>query len=90
MAAGSTDGQDMADVVRDVSGPPGDQYTWQQLSDAIDALENGDDIDYQGASGPIDMDENGDATAGVYDIYEFKDGTPTPVDEIAVKTPEGG
>ena len=47
----------------------------EQLSDAIDALENGDDIDYQGASGPIDMDENGDATAGVYDIYEFKDGS---------------
>ena len=90
VAAGSTDGQDMADVVRDVSGPPGDQYTWQQLSDAIDALENGDDIDYQGASGPIDMDENGDATAGVYDIYEFKDGTPTPVDEIVVTPPEGG
>jgi branched-chain amino acid transport system substrate-binding protein len=90
VAAGSTDGQAMADQVRDVSGPPGDQYTWEQLSDAITALENGDDIDYQGASGPIDMDENGDATAGVYDIYEFKDGVPEPTDEIAVTPPEGG
>jgi branched-chain amino acid transport system substrate-binding protein len=42
------------------------------LPEAIKALQNGDDIDYQGASGAIDMDDAGDATAGVYDIYEFK------------------
>jgi ABC-type branched-subunit amino acid transport system substrate-binding protein len=90
VAAGSTDGQDMADVVRDVSAPPGDQYTWEQLPDAIAALQNGDDIDYQGASGPIDMDDNGDATAGVYDIYEFRGTAPEPVDEIEVALPEGG
>jgi ABC-type branched-subunit amino acid transport system substrate-binding protein len=90
VAAGSTDGQDMADVVRDVSAPPGDQYTWEQLPDAIAALQNGDDIDYQGASGPIDMDDNGDATAGVYDIYEFRGTAPEPVDEIEVTPPEGG
>jgi ABC-type branched-subunit amino acid transport system substrate-binding protein len=88
VAAGSTDGQDMADVVRDVSAPPGDQYTWQELPDAIAALQNGDDIDYQGASGPVDMDENGDATAGVYDIYEFSNDAPEPVDEIEVAPPE--
>ena len=63
-------------VVQDISAPEGDQYTWEELPDAIAALENGDDIDYQGASGPIDMDENGDATAGVYDIYEFKGRSP--------------
>ncbi len=89
VAAGSTDGQDMADVVREVSAPPGDQFTWEELPAAIEALQNGDDIDYQGASGPIDMDENGDATAGVYDIYEFKGLEPTAVDEIEV-TPPGG
>ena len=55
VAAGSTDGADMAEVVRDVSGPPGDKYTWQELPDAIEALQNGDDIDYVGASGEIDI-----------------------------------
>jgi ABC-type branched-subunit amino acid transport system substrate-binding protein len=89
VAAGSTDGQDMADQVQDVSGPPGDPYTWEELPEAIEALQNGDDIDYQGASGPIDMDENGDATAGVYDIYEFDGLEPTAVDEVEVATPEG-
>jgi ABC-type branched-subunit amino acid transport system substrate-binding protein len=87
VAAGSTDGADMAEVVQDVSAPEGDQYTWEELPDAIEALQNGDDIDYQGASGPVDMDENGDATAGVYDVYEFKNGAPAPIDEVPVATP---
>ena len=89
VAAGSTDGADMAEVVQDISSPEGDQFTWQELPDAIEALQNGDDIDYQGASGPIDMDEAGDATSGVYDIYEFKDGVPEPTDEIEVAPPSG-
>ena len=89
VAAGSTEGADMAEVVQDISAPGGDQYTWEELPDAIEALENGDDIDYQGASGAIDMDENGDATAGVYDIYEFADDAPAPIDEVTVATPEG-
>jgi branched-chain amino acid transport system substrate-binding protein len=87
VAAGSTEGADMAEVVQDISAPGGDAYTWDQLPEAIEALQNGDDIDYQGASGPIDMDENGDATSGVYDIYEFTDGVPETTDEIEVTPP---
>ena len=56
VAAGSTDGQDMADALQDVSGPGGTEYTWQQLPEAIKALQNGEDIDYTGASGAIDLD----------------------------------
>lgn len=85
VAAGSTDGADMAETVQDVSAPPGDKYGLADLADAITALKNGDDIDYDGASGAIDMDENGDATAGVYDIYEFKDGAPAEIDEVEVQ-----
>jgi branched-chain amino acid transport system substrate-binding protein len=88
VAAGSTEGADMAEHVVDISAPGGTEYTFEELPDAIEALQNGDDIDYQGASGPIDMDENGDATAGVYDIYEFTDGVPEPTDEIEVQQPE--
>jgi branched-chain amino acid transport system substrate-binding protein len=89
VAAGSTDGADMAAEVQDVSAPGGTKYTFEQLPEAIDALQNGDDIDYQGASGPIDMNDSGDATAGVYDLYEFKGGVPEPVDEIEVAKPGG-
>ena len=74
VAAGEADGQKMADEVRDVSAPPGKQYSWEQLPAAIKALQNGDDIDYLGASGGIDMNDDGDATSGVYDTYRYKNG----------------
>ncbi len=70
VAAGSTEGADMAAALQDITGPPGDSYSWEQLPEAIEALQNGDDIDYVGASGEIDLDENGDPTVGVYDTYE--------------------
>jgi ABC-type branched-subunit amino acid transport system substrate-binding protein len=89
VAAGSTEGADMAEEVQNISAPGGDKFTWEQLPEAIEALQNGDDIDYDGASGAIDMDDAGDATAGVYDIYEFKDGAPEAVDEVEVAVPEG-
>ena len=56
VAAGSTEGADIAEH-------PGRQRSaWRsvharELPEAIEALQNGDDIDYQGASGAIDMDE---------------------------------
>jgi branched-chain amino acid transport system substrate-binding protein len=87
VAAGSTDGKDMADHLVDVSAPPGTAYTWEQLPDAIKALENGQDIDYQGASGAIDMDDAGDATAGVYDIYQFKGNSLDTIGEEPVVNP---
>jgi branched-chain amino acid transport system substrate-binding protein len=72
VAAGSTKGTDIADWIEKVSAPPGTKYTWQQLPQAIRALQNGDDIDYEGASGPIDMDRYGNPTAGVYDAYRIR------------------
>ena len=58
----------------------------EQLPEAIEALQNGDDIDYTGASGAIDMDENGDATAGVYDTYQYKGGGIETIGETPVNT----
>jgi ABC-type branched-subunit amino acid transport system substrate-binding protein len=77
VAAGSADGQDMAAELRDVTAPPGTKYSWEQLSEAVEALQNGDDINYLGASGEIDLDENGDPTVGVYDTYRIQGGEIT-------------
>ena len=88
MAAGSTDGKEMAAELQNVSGPGGDKYTFEQLPEAIKALQNGDDIDYEGASGPLDLNEQGDPTAGVYDIYRFKDGKIEVFDELPVEEPQ--
>jgi ABC-type branched-subunit amino acid transport system substrate-binding protein len=87
VAAGSTDGQQMADHLIDITAPGGDEFSWQQLPEAIKALEDGKDIDYTGASGPIDMDVHGDPTAGVFDVYQYRGDSLDVVGQVSVKKP---
>ncbi|HEY1238273.1 MAG TPA: ABC transporter substrate-binding protein [Solirubrobacterales bacterium] len=87
VAAGSTDGQKMADKLIDITAPGGTQYSWQQLPDAIKALEDGEDIDYTGASGPLDMDVHGDPTKGVFAIYRYAPSGLKVVGEVPVEKP---
>jgi branched-chain amino acid transport system substrate-binding protein len=87
VAAGSTDGQKMADALIDITAPGGTEYSWQQLPDAIKALEDGKDIDYTGASGPLDMDVHGNPTKGVYDIYRYSSGELKVIGELSVSKP---
>jgi branched-chain amino acid transport system substrate-binding protein len=56
-----------------VASPPGDKFDYTQMSDAIAALQAGDDIDYEGVSGVADLDDNGDPTLGFYETYEYDD-----------------
>jgi ABC-type branched-subunit amino acid transport system substrate-binding protein len=86
VAAGSTDGQDMADALIDIT-TGGEVFTWQQLPDMINALQNGDDVDYEGASGSVEMNQDGDATAEVYDLYRFRGGELDVYSEIPVVLP---
>lgn len=71
LAAGSSDGSDIAEAMQDVSGPPGDTYTFLELGDAIRALSNGDDIDFDGVTGPLDFDDNGDPSTATYEVYRY-------------------
>ncbi len=87
VAAGSTDGQKMADHLIDITAPGGEEFSWQQLPDAIKAIEDGEDIDYTGASGPIDMDVHGDPTAGVFDVYQYSGDGLGVVGEVSVEKP---
>jgi branched-chain amino acid transport system substrate-binding protein len=87
VASGSTDGQQMADELIDITAPGGDQFSWQQLPDAVSALEDGEDIDYVGASGPIDMDVRGNPTSGVFDIYQYLGERLEVVGEVSVEKP---
>jgi ABC-type branched-subunit amino acid transport system substrate-binding protein len=82
VAAGSTDGTAIAAAIPEISAPGGDLYSWEQLPQAIKALQRGEDIDYQGASGSINLDAAGDATAGVYDVFRFEDGKPVAIDQV--------
>jgi ABC-type branched-subunit amino acid transport system substrate-binding protein len=87
VAAGSTEGQQMADELIDITAPGGDQLSWQQLPDAVKALEDGEDIDYVGASGPIDMNVHGNPTSGVFDVYQYAGDRLEVVGEVSVEKP---
>jgi hypothetical protein len=89
VAAGSSEGSEMAAQIQAVSGPPGTKYTWEQLPRAVDDLQNGADIDYQGASGAIDLDEDGNPTAGVYDIFRYEGTEVENIDEVPLAGAEG-
>jgi ABC-type branched-subunit amino acid transport system substrate-binding protein len=73
LAAGSTDGAAIAEAMSDVTSAPGDRFTFLELSDAIRAIANGDDIDFDGVTGPLDLDENGDPSAATYEVYRYAD-----------------
>lgn len=89
VAAGSSDGEAIAESIVAVTGPGGAKYTFEQLPQAIEALEEGKDIDYEGASGPIDWDDTGDLSRYIYDISEFKGGKLVKLDTVEVKAEEG-
>jgi branched-chain amino acid transport system substrate-binding protein len=73
VAAGSSEGPDIAEQIQAVGSAPGDQYDYTEMADAIEALQAGEDIDFQGVSGDLDLDDNGDPTVGTYDIYSYDD-----------------
>jgi branched-chain amino acid transport system substrate-binding protein len=85
VAAGSAEGDLIADNIVAVTGPPGQKYTFEQLPQAIKALQNGQDIDYEGASGPINWNDAGDLTQYVYDIQQFKNGKLVKLQTVQVK-----
>jgi ABC-type branched-subunit amino acid transport system substrate-binding protein len=87
VSAGSTDGQEMADALIDITAEGGTQYTWEQLPEMIEALQNGEDIDYEGASGSVELNEDGDATAEVYDTFEYRGGSLETTGEHEVVLP---
>jgi ABC-type branched-subunit amino acid transport system substrate-binding protein len=72
-AANSTEGADIAEYLRQVSGGSGDGEKVTDLADAFTALSEGQQIDWDGPSGPIGLDENGDPTEATIGIYQYGD-----------------
>jgi hypothetical protein len=78
VSARSATARDIARHLRRIASPPGEKFTFLQLTQAIRALRAGRDIDYQGVAGPIDWDAKGDPAAATYDFYRYVNGTLTP------------
>ena len=72
-AANSTEGADIAEYLRQVSGGTGDGEVVTDFTAGATLLSEGSQIDYDGPSGPITLDENGDPTEATIGIYEYGD-----------------
>ena len=57
------------DALFAVSRPPGKAYAPAQYVDALQALQQGLNVNYNGASGNVDLDEYGNVKSG-YAIWE--------------------
>lgn len=70
--AGAAEGAAIKGALRDVAAG-GTAFGPDQVGAALQAIANGEDVDYQGASGPVDFDEAGDV-AGSIEIWEVRSG----------------
>src|SRR5690554_3722062 len=71
LAAGSTEGADMAAKMQEVSGGSGDGEKATDFASAAQIILDGGTADYDGYSGPITFDENGDPTEATIGIFQY-------------------
>ena len=71
IAADELNGPAISEQVREVANPGGEVVGPDNLAEALEMVDNGEEVQYQGASGEIVFDENGDLSAATYDIFEF-------------------
>ncbi len=73
MAAGSTEGDEIAAKLQEVSGGSGDGEKCATFAECAELLNDGETIDYDGNSGPVTFDENGDPTEATIGIFQYKE-----------------
>ena len=75
-AAGSTDSAAIRDRLRSVAQPPGRTVIAgpEGVREALEAVRNGEEIDYDGAATRLDWNAAGDLVTGFVEIWEYRDG----------------
>ena len=71
--AGSTDGADVQAAIRDVANAPGVEIKPGEWAKAVEAIANGEDVDYVGASGSLEFDDQGDVS-GAFAHWAIQNG----------------
>lgn len=71
--AGSADSTAIRDALRDVANAPGTLVDPppEGIAAALEAIRNGEDIDYSGASGSVEFDDNGDVLLGAIEEWRI-------------------
>lgn len=71
--AGSTDGAAVQAAIREVANAPGVEIRPGEWQKAVEAIANGEDVDYTGASGSLEFDDQGDV-AGAFAHWAIQNG----------------
>lgn len=71
VAAGENSGPAIKSQMRNVTNPPGMEVGVENFVEGVEAVANGQDVNYQGASSTVNFDENGDPASAAYSIWEF-------------------
>lgn len=73
LAAGSTDGKEIAAKLQEVSGGSGNGTKCSSYAECAAIIVGGGVADYDGISGPITLDDVGDPTEASIGIYQYGD-----------------
>ncbi|HEY8490601.1 MAG TPA: ABC transporter substrate-binding protein [Dehalococcoidia bacterium] len=88
--ARSTDPQKLREALVEVANPGGTtinpgQDGWRA---ALEALQNGEDVNYEGAANSADFDENGDILKGAIQVWQIRNGTITVLENREIDLSE--
>jgi ABC-type branched-subunit amino acid transport system substrate-binding protein len=81
--AGSTDSAELRDALREVSSPGGTEVSpgVEGLTEALQLIADGEDVDYEGWASSTNFDDNGDVLQGSIQRWEITNGAITDVGE---------
>ena len=84
-AAGSSDSAAIRDQLRNVVQPPGRIVIAgpEGVAAALEAVRNGEEIDYDGAASPLDWNATGDLVTGFVEIWEYRGGKIVAIESRA-------
>jgi branched-chain amino acid transport system substrate-binding protein len=81
-AAGTTAGPEVAAQIIDVASAPGKKV--YSYAEGLEALANGEDIDFEGASSSLDMNETGNLNSPLLSVLRVVDGAWKPTEDVEV------
>jgi len=88
-AAGENDGTAIRDQMRRIANPEGEKYGPDQFVEAVEAVANGNNVNYQGASSATNFNEAGDPASAAYSIWEFEGADSESVNNVETQSFEG-
>jgi ABC-type branched-subunit amino acid transport system substrate-binding protein len=89
VAAGENNGSAVKEQMRRIANPEGDEYGPGEFVQAVEAVANGDNVNYQGASSSTNFNEAGDPASAAYSVWEFEGVGSETINTLETQSFEG-